>query len=452
MDLYQVSSSDEGECKSDSNLGRTFQKPHRYPDFDRTKIMKEKYYDSPAEDESKPRFDFKKLQRSLDFIQTKSIKENDPGDSTALSTPVEDGIFADLLSTMKSDKFPGTHFISALSQKDSMWISGWDKWRYHYFWQAKLPNFQVLLQRIKYLPKPYSHTIMVSFAKGILFAKKGGRELYSFNTQTETYESVFSHVDFQIDAMCSNDDYLYIFQRKHPDVIKIMDSKFQSIGHIPTGIDENLTDCEVHICTITTSTQMRSLSEYKMKHQHTCIISISNSYYFVMSSHPSPYYPSVRAVNEAGVIWQLDSENCPELGSRFNPCSVSTSAVGDVFIADNGSDRVRVILDCIHFWKTLILQFCFCYLIWTYRSVKYHILRYEESFIETLLPTCVFLLLALSVKQVHKKINKIKNLTFSTISSRKKTKVRNSKPSLVLQFCFLRFGEWPKMEVMLRSC
>ena len=302
---------------------------------------------SSSEKESKSHFNVQKSQRSLDFIQTKVIEEYDSVDSTALYTPVEEGIFADLLSTISSDKFPGTHFISALLEKDTMWISGSDEWRYDYLWHVKVPNFQVLLEKTKYLPKPYSDNIMLFFAKWILLAKKGGRELYGLNIQSKIFETILSDVDFQFDAMCCNDDYVYIFQKKHPDFIKILDLNFQSVGHIPTGFEGNISDCEVNIYTITASTQKRSSSDYKMKHQHVCIISISNPY-FARSSDPSevryrsPYYPSVTAVDEEGLIWQVDSKRCPELGSRFNPCSVSTSEAGDVFIADNVTDRVRI--------------------------------------------------------------------------------------------------------------
>ena len=330
MDLYQVPSSGEGESKSDSNLSRVFQKED---DHDSAVLP------SSEEDESKPRFNFQKIQRSLDFIQTKSIEEDDPGDSTAFSTPVEGGIFAELISTTNSSNFRGMHFFSALLEKDSMWISGSDELQYDCFLHVKVPNFQVLLQKTKYQPKPHLHTIMASFAKWILFAKKGGRDIYGFNIQSKIFETILSDVDFQIDAMCCNDDSVYIFQKKHPDVIKILDSNFQSAGHIPTGFKGNISDCKVDICTITASTQKWSSLEYKMKHQHMCIISISNP---SEAKYRSSYYQSVRAVNEGGLIWQVDSQRCPELGSMFNPCSVSTSEEGDVFIADNGADRVRV--------------------------------------------------------------------------------------------------------------
>ena len=218
---------------------------------------------------------------------------------------VTGSMFAEVLSTTTSHDFAGAHFVDALLEKDSTWISGWDFKRDQVLWQVKVPNFEVLLKKMIYHSNPYSEAKMVSFANKILFTKKGDGEIYSFNTETKIFESIFSDVHFQIDAMCCNNDYVYIFQKKHPEVIKILDSKLRSIGHITTGFGEKLTDCEVDLCTMRTSTQGPSSSECKTQYQHMCIISISNSYYFVRESHPSearyrsPYYPSVRAVNDA---------------------------------------------------------------------------------------------------------------------------------------------------------
>ena len=58
---------------------------------------------------------------------------------------------------------------------------------------------------------------------------------------------------------------------------------------------------------------------------------------------------------KAGVIWALDSRSFRELDNRFNPCSVSTSATGDVFIADNGADRVSKMTDMSHLFKCRLL-------------------------------------------------------------------------------------------------
>ena len=276
-----------------------------------------------------------------------------------------------------------------------MWISGLDEMRDQVLWHVSVPSFKVLEEkaigdRMKKIGDPEAslQIIMVSFGKQILFTKKGGCEIYGINTETPLIETVFKDVNFEIDAMCCNDDYMYIFQKKSPDVIHILDSKFQSVGKIPTGLKESISKCEVDLCTTTmtasASTQGHSSSEFKTKHQHLCIISMSKPavqfprYPVLWASnrdpsdrmairHPpvralieedviwqqsdSQIYPSVKAVTEVGVIWQLDSRSCPELDNRFNPCSVSTSATGDVFIADNGTDRVSNMSDMSHLLK-----------------------------------------------------------------------------------------------------
>ena len=254
---------------------------------------------------------------------------------------------AELFFTTNSNKFQGAHFVSSLLEKDSMWISGFDKMSNKVLWQINVPAFNLLLEKTIEDSKASSQIIMVSFRKQILFAEKGGSEIYGINTETRLTETVFKDVSFQIDAICCNEDHLYIFQKKRPDVIQILDSNFQSVGDIPTGFKENIPKCKVDLCTTTmtmsTSTQERSSSEFKKKYQHTCIISISKP----VSSDRTPWYkfvPSVRTVNKEGVIWQVDSKKCPELDESFNPCSVTTSATGYVFIADNGANKVSQFL------------------------------------------------------------------------------------------------------------
>ena len=268
-----------------------------------------------------------------------------------------------------------------------MWISGLNEKHNKVLWHVNLPDFKVLLEKKIRYAKARSQIIMVSFGKQILFAEKGGSKIYRINTKTQLFETIFKDVNFQIDAMCCNDDYMYIFQKKSPDVIQILDPKFQSVGKIPTGFKESISKCEVDLCTTTmrmnTSTKGNSSSEIKTKHQHVCIISMSKPA-APSPRHPVPraasreptnrtairhpyvralneedliwesdsrIYPSVKALTKAGVIWQLDSRSCPELDNRFNPSSVSTSATGDVFIADNGTDRVGNMSGMSHLLK-----------------------------------------------------------------------------------------------------
>ena len=299
----------------------------------------------------------------------KSIKFPD-FDKTELtadsSPPIVDKIAAELFFRTNSYNFLQAQFVSSLLEEGSMWISGSVGISKQILWQVNVADFKVLLKKTIEDSKASSQIIMVSFGKQILFAEKGGSKIYGINDQTQSIETMFTDMNFQIDAMCCNDDHLYIFQKKHPDVIQILDSKLQLIGNIQTGLQENFSECEVDLCATTmrmsTLTQRHSSSEFKTKNKHICIISMSNpadlyqsSWY--LSAWSAPRYPSVRcvlrcpfvrAVNEAGVIWQVDSKRCPEFDDRFNPCSVSMSATGDVFIADNGTGTVSKLVGMRH--------------------------------------------------------------------------------------------------------
>ena len=305
-------------------------------------------------EESKTYLDYNRLfgnkLRFQDFDETPLAEEDDYHIySSALSQSVACETFAELFAKTNSKEFEGAHFLSSLLEKGSMWISGRDRMRNNVLWHVQVPDFRVLLEKTIKGLDAFSPTIMVSFANRILFANKGHSKIYGFNTQTQAFETMFHDVNFEIDAMCCNDDHLYIFQKERPDVIQILDSKFQLVGKIPTWLQENFSGCKVDLCTTTmkirASMLEHSSSEFEKKHQHMCIIGISNRHPTVKSATQHSF---VRAVNEAGVIWQVDSEKRRELDKRFNPSGVSISTTGDIFIADNGADRVSKVAGMSH--------------------------------------------------------------------------------------------------------
>ena len=210
---------------------------------------------SPSDrEESKNRL-FGQTQRIPNVDETQSAEaDGDHIDASASSPPMEDVIFAKLFSKISSYMFRGTRLFSSLLEEDSMWISGLDEMSNKVLWQVNVPDSNVLLKKTIEDSKASSQIIIVSFRKQILFAEKGGSEIYGINTETQVFETIFKDVSFQIDAMCCNDDHLYIFQKKSPDVIQILDSKFQSVGYIPTGFKEKWTfflDCELDLCSNT---------------------------------------------------------------------------------------------------------------------------------------------------------------------------------------------------------
>ena len=319
MDFDKLFASDGEESETFSNYNQLFENKLRFQDYDETQLAE---------------------------------KDDAHIDSSALSSSVACETFAELFAKTNSNEFEGGYFLSSLLEKGSMWISGRDRMRNNVLWHVQVPEFRVLLKKTINGLDAFSPTIIVYFANRILFVKKGHSKISGFNIQTQAFETMFHDVNFEIDAMCCNDDNLYIFQKKRPDVIQILDSKFQSIGYIPTGFKEKWTfflDCELDLCsstmTMNASTGGHSSSGFKTRYQHMFIISMSKPaasdilpWYPIVRA--APWYPSVRAVTEAGMIWQLDLQSCPELDARFNPCSLSTSTTGDIFIADNGADRV----------------------------------------------------------------------------------------------------------------
>ena len=137
-----------------------------------------------------------------------------------------DVAFAELFFTTNSKNFPwGCRFFSSFLEKGSMWISGSVSIGQQVLWQVNVPSSKVLLKRPIEDSIANSRTITVSFGKQFLFAEEGGREIYGISTETQLIEKVFEDENFQIDAMCCSDDHIYIFQRKRPDVIQILDSQ-----------------------------------------------------------------------------------------------------------------------------------------------------------------------------------------------------------------------------------
>ena len=350
-------------------MRKTVQKTLRIPDkkssSDETKLSEEDLgnieifpFSRPVADEDYARKTLRILDKNSSSDETELSEEDlDKTDVFPFPRPVPAVIYAELFSATDSSKFLGTKFFSSSLEKGSMWISGLVERYNNVLWNVQVPDFKVLLKKTRKDIKTSSQIMVVSSGKQTLFAEKNGSKIYRLNTQTQDFEIMFSDGNFQIDAMCSNNDHVYIFQKKAPEVIQILDSKFQSAGSIPTGFKGGISGCEVDLCTtamtMSATMQEHSSSDFKTKHQHMCIISMSNIpvlyqppwYQFVQGA---VRYPLVRAVNETGVIWQVDSRNCPQLYGSFNPCSVSTSATGDVFIADNGSNKVSKIADMGH--------------------------------------------------------------------------------------------------------
>ena len=222
---------------------------------------------------------------------------------------------------------------SVVFQGNSMWICGWNRSTFGsintVLINVELPGCNVLHREKKKDPKAAIPTIMFSHGNVIVFAKKSGKEIFSFNTRLHKFERIASFADLAVDAMCGTDQDVYYLDSKSPEHIRILNSFHPTHSIIPTGL-RKVNTCSMDMCLIKNSSSFPSSADfYAGSKDHTIILSVS-----------APH-ASVRAVNHIhGVLWQLDCRSRP-LALLFDPYSVSSTTSGDIFVADRRTDRVR---------------------------------------------------------------------------------------------------------------
>ena len=225
--------------------------------------------------------------------------------------------------TNVKNKSPLRRFSNSLLKGDSMFVCGWIKGRFWYYdyiavFDVQTPEYNFILkQRIKD-SQAGQPLLMCAFDQRILVARKGGSEVHCFGIH-EQQVSTLNTGNVAVMAMCGNADYVYILDNSRPHRINIFDSDFEAHGNITTVL-EGVKDANV---------DMSIIHDDENPARHIAIIS---------SSFPQA---SVRAIDQTGVLWQLDCRTCPDqIDLSFNPCSVTASCAGDIFIADREGERV----------------------------------------------------------------------------------------------------------------
>ena len=285
---------------------------------------------------------------------------------TQTSTKPVRKTLAELVSYVNLERFEGSHlkiFSSAFFSGESMWICGWSKGGFlanhdTVLLNVEVPDYKTILKQKKSDTKAELPTIMIPFRDVILFAKKFGSEIYSFKHQSLKFQRVLVGADLSVAAMCSSNDRVFILNQKQADYIRVLDSRFQAEGKIPTGLGD-VRGCETDISLIgehqhsVRSTLSSSPSRMSSSVDHTQSAFQSPAEFHRSSSFRDKHHidhtlvictsnphASLRAVNQMeGVVWQVDSRTNPELGSEFNPCSVSASETGDIYFTDSTTDK-----------------------------------------------------------------------------------------------------------------
>ena len=104
---------------------------------------------------------------------------------------------------------------------------------------VEFPGYNALLRDKKRDPKAEIPTIMFFHDDLIFFAKKGGNEIFNFNTKTQKFKRIALLDDLTVVAMCGAETEVYFLDGKSPEYIRILDSSSRPRGIIPTALGKS---------------------------------------------------------------------------------------------------------------------------------------------------------------------------------------------------------------------
>ena len=206
-----------------------------------------------------------------------------------------------------------------------MWICSWSKnvlgTTYAVFINVDRTTHEVQMKKKKKIPGADHPTVMFTTEDNIVFAKKVGSEIHQFKISSHKFKKIFRRPDLSIAAMCGNEEFLYVVDKKVRKHIQVLDSYQNPECKIRTGLDETH-QYDIDICLTAP------------------ITAAANHSVVLCTTCPA----SVRLLSEHEILWQLDCHTFQQLDHQFSPCSVTASAAGEVFFANQGTDRVGYML------------------------------------------------------------------------------------------------------------
>ena len=200
---------------------------------------------------------------------------------------------------------------------DSTWASSWTKDFLGsispVFLKINSPNYQLMAKKKKRLLGHCCPDFVFLSGDSIFFGEKWGNAIYRFHTVSHKFQLVTEFLILNLIALCGNEAFIYILDESYCDYIRVYNSNFDMNCKIPTGLGQ-VKYYDIDMCLT---------SQYDSM-QHTIAI---------CTAQPA----SVRVVSEGGIIWLLHYHQCP---GHFSPCSITSSADGQIYIADRGTDKV----------------------------------------------------------------------------------------------------------------
>ena len=220
------------------------------------------------------------------------------------------------ISHRNVEEFPSLRTFSDITFKnESIWICGYK--RKKVFKKDKTVFLYVTIEdyivqhKLKQGKEVPAASIMVPSEEVILCAEKGGNCIFKFDPSTGHFKSVYTNSDLAIAAMCCNSERTILIDQKKPQFLRVLDFSFYPFENVPLKIGKT-EGCQFDI-------------EFQQFESKNCII--------VCKSQPQACVAAVDP-HDGTILWEINSSTNKTVWPDFNPCSVTTSDAGYIFIAD----------------------------------------------------------------------------------------------------------------------
>ena len=244
--------------------------------------------------------------------------------------------FQSLINAKKFDKTHLKSIFDAFIKDGSAWVCGWSKNMIGkndtVFLKIGGAELTTHLKKKKGDQNADLQTVITPFGKYILFARKDAKQVHGLNTQSGNFKPMFSGNDLRIVGICCSKRYIYVIGKENPEYIKILDSSFYHMGNIASTVeDSQLNNLDMTIIPGLNQSQQQQQPQQPKEANDIIVIS---------KGAPDGF---VRVLSRTeGIVWRLDDNVMPHFKGNFDPCSVSASTNGDLFIAERSTSMVCI--------------------------------------------------------------------------------------------------------------
>ena len=257
------------------------------------------------------------------------------GGTVAYDFPVIQKSCFEYQSLINGKKFEGAHMktiFDAFINDDPAWVCGWSKNMIGkndtVFLRIRGIQQNVLFKKKKGDQNADLQTMMTPFGKYILFARKGTKQVYGLNRRSGNFKQIYNGNDLRIAGICCSKTYIYLIGKENPENIRVLDSSFVHISNSASTVADNLLNGpDMALISGANQSQQQQPEE-------------GNDVIVVSKGAPGGF---VRVLSKTeGLVWQLNDKVAPPFKGNFDPCSVSASRNGDLFIAERSTSMVCI--------------------------------------------------------------------------------------------------------------